>query len=506
MKLTEKTRRSGELLFFLGVFLSLCFFYTAAHPLVLIDLDDWAYFSYSRLALPFPNFWNPSRVLPEVLMPACGTAAALLSSLLLHDYVKAQVLVVAWVLSFFITVYVWAFCRLLRRRFSLGCGVSLLLGLVFLLLHFLIFRTADSGNVHLFYTVDVVCLYFYTIPALLCASLVMLSLADNLLDAAPAALSPLRQGFRLLVLYLALFSNLFGSVILAVYAGCELLGRLFTCIRERQNFGAFLKAQYRRLAVVLVWLLAVLLEALGGRAGVSLTNRAPLGLRVRAALGYLGQVLHGLNLLFLALVLAAALFALLLLLLHRRTADGFSPLPGLLGLSLACGALCTVFLVLLCAVVDPEYLSQPSANFAIFFYLILLSGLCAGYAFSRWKKLALLLPLAVLVLLSAVNTNTKTFADQNCIGVSGQTCMAINRDLIGQITRAEAAGEKEVTVYTMDTDNDYDNWPHSTLHLVDTLARALWKHGVIRDPIHITLEPSEAFNETYGLRFPPSSY
>ena len=499
MKLREKTNFLPEILFFLGVFFGMTLFYTAAHPLVLIDLDDWAYFSYARLALPFPNFWNPSRVLPELLMPACGTAAALLSAALLHDYVRAQVLVVAWVYSAFITFYVWAFARLLRRRLGAGRGVSLLLALIFLLLHFLIFRSGDSGNIHLFYTVDVVCIFFYTIPALLNAALAMLLLGGDLFAAFVPSGRPLRRGFVLLLLYLALFSNLFGSVILAVCAGCGLLGGLFGGLREKRPFGALLREQLPRLLLIAGWLLAVLFEALGGRARASYGSGMSLGGRIGETLRGLAELLRSMNLLFAALLAAGMLFALLMLLLPGRAAR--RPLPGLLGLSLAAAALCAVFLVLLCAVVDPLYIRQPSASFALFFWLLLPLGVCAGWALTRWTRLSLLLPLALLVIASAIGTNTRTFADQNCLGVTGQACIDINNDLIAQLQRADAEGLDAAEILTLDSPFDYDNWPHSTFYLGDTLARTLWKHGVVERLLSVTLVPSEAFNAAHGLHF-----
>ena len=60
----------------LGVFGFMLLFFACVHPLVLHDGDDWGYSSYSRGALPIWGYWNPSRVLPEILSPACASAAA----------------------------------------------------------------------------------------------------------------------------------------------------------------------------------------------------------------------------------------------------------------------------------------------------------------------------------------------------------------------------------------------------------------------------------------------
>ena len=115
-----RARRWPVELFCAGLFLLLFLFFDAAHPLALLDLDDWAYFSYARTAIPSPSFWNPSRILPELLMPLCGSAAGLLNSLFFHDYAAAQVFAVAVTYSLFITAYLAAFLRLMEPVALLG--------------------------------------------------------------------------------------------------------------------------------------------------------------------------------------------------------------------------------------------------------------------------------------------------------------------------------------------------------------------------------------------------
>ena len=63
----------------------------------------------------------------------------------------------------------------------------------------------------------------------------------------------------------------------------------------------------------------------------------------------------------------------------------------------------------------------------------------------------------------------------------------------------------EAALVTMDTDNDYDNWPQSVFTMGDAMADLLWKHGVTGRRLTITLQPSRDFNERYGLVFPGQS-
>ena len=225
--------------FFLALFVGLAVFFTAAHPLPLLDTDDWAYFCGARLALPIPRFWNPGRVLPETLMPLCGLVAGALYRLVWHDYIRCQVLVVGLVYSLFILLYLYAFFRFLRRRMALPRWQSALLTLLFLTVHFLIFRTAETGNRHLFSTLDTACVFFYAIPALLGSALVLLDLAGDLPEDLFRPGRVFSKGLFLAGLYLAMFSNLYGSAIFAVYLGCRLLYALIGSLRRKASLASF---------------------------------------------------------------------------------------------------------------------------------------------------------------------------------------------------------------------------------------------------------------------------
>ena len=110
---------------FAAVLLSMLLFFERAHPLVILDADDWTYISESRAALPSRRFWNPARILPEILMPwAAGLGVLLFKG---AGYIRAITLMNGLVLSLFITGYVLAFYRLLVGRLALGRGKAAVL-------------------------------------------------------------------------------------------------------------------------------------------------------------------------------------------------------------------------------------------------------------------------------------------------------------------------------------------------------------------------------------------
>ena len=126
-------------------------------------------------------------------------------------------------LSLFITAYVCAFRRLLCRKLGLGRFVSCCLAGLFLELHFLVYVVAPEGNKHMFHSYNECCMFFYTIPALFCGALMMVLMAEQT-ENPLAGKGLFRQSVWVTAVYFAVFSNLYGSILLSVYAGLRLLG------------------------------------------------------------------------------------------------------------------------------------------------------------------------------------------------------------------------------------------------------------------------------------------
>lgn len=111
----KKRKLTGfELVWYLGVFGFLLVWFTQIHPLVVYDADDWTYLAYVRSATPIWGDWNPAKVFPETVMPFFSTVAVYTLMPLLGDYILAQTVMHALVVSAFITVYVFCFTELVK--------------------------------------------------------------------------------------------------------------------------------------------------------------------------------------------------------------------------------------------------------------------------------------------------------------------------------------------------------------------------------------------------------
>jgi hypothetical protein len=77
----------------------------------------------------------------------------------------------------------------------------------------------------------------------------------------------IKKGIAVLLVYFAIFSNLFSSVILTAYVGTMLLWELVTqCRTHSFKLTAYIKENGIRLIIVLAWLISQIFEMNGGRA------------------------------------------------------------------------------------------------------------------------------------------------------------------------------------------------------------------------------------------------
>lgn len=492
---TDRNRRIN-LLLCLAVFAAMSVFFIVLHPIPIMDEDDVIYTVLSRKAIPIPGAWNPSRMMPELLSSLCGNLAGLCAALHLGRFIDCQIAVLGLMLSALITAYVFSLKRLLEARFRLGQFSSVCLALLFLLLHFLIFRSAYSRNLYLFHTYDQCCVFFYTMPALLCCSLVLHFMADPEQEPQLTGCRPLRESMLVLLLYLAVFSNLFGSAILAAYALFRAV-RGFCGRRAGADGKSLLKKEAVWLSVVILWLLAAVLEATGGRAGGAAD--AALLSRLGEAFAEWMKLLGRTALLFRLLVLAAVLTALGLLAAEKNSGNrktGLSFLGGVLVWAVPNA----LFLLLLSAVVNPKYAGRPEAMFTLLFSVILLMLLSFAAFVRRWPKASLLLPVLLLFVYSMTNTRFLTFADSNPLELDGHLAAAVENEIYEGIIAAARAGETEITI-DVPVSGEEGNWPHDG-NIGKPMAAFFLKYGLIDHEILVHTHPSEDFNRAFNIPLP----
>lgn len=95
----NKKEKVISFIFLIMISLFFIIFYVVIHPIVLFDSDDWIYCNVSRDAIPLYRTWNPTRILPEVLMPLCTKMGAYLVWPFLKDASFFRVLTYVYAIS-----------------------------------------------------------------------------------------------------------------------------------------------------------------------------------------------------------------------------------------------------------------------------------------------------------------------------------------------------------------------------------------------------------------------
>lgn len=499
--MNAKKEKYLEAIWYLAVFAFFYIWFSRVHPLIVYDADDWTYIAYVRKATPIWGEWNPAKVFPEVLMPFFSSMILHTITPLVGDYITGFTVGHALVVSGFITAYVWCLVRTVRRSFSLSRLTGVLTGTLFLIFHFLIFRTEDSGNSYLFRCVDLNCYYNYLLPALLNACLMMYMMDRQHFDAFLAKASAASLGIFYVVVYFAVFSNLVTSGILAAYAGSCLLLNLLR-VRKQFKLNQYIRENTPWLVILIMWFVSAIFELSGGRAAHA-GSHSMIALLHEAAY-CLKDVLFNCNPVFWICVFVITVLAVLQYLLTREKAQDEAAVLQHFVVILVAGAALTFYMLALCAMVWTGNVYRSEYQFPLFFYGFLLVFLGLGYLLKKQPKLTVIMPLLLVFLASCINTSGKTFLDSHMTDVSASTCADISRDIINQYLEADAAGLETATIYVpmhvTDPETE-DNWPHSA-YLLPRVGGALYEQGITSRHIYATIVADPSVNERFNIPLP----
>ena len=488
-----RRQRRTELLFGLACFLVLTGFFVFAHPIVVLDTDDWFYIYYTRPPFPDAGLWNPTRILPEVLMSFVSMLSVHLLGPLAHG---DPILALSWgfaaAVSAFFGLYCAAFLRFVHSRLELGGWKALCLGALFVIFHFVTFRSKTSGNAYLLACSGANCFFYYVIPALLSGAVILFLLTEDLTEDFFAGNRIGAKAVFLAAAYFCIFSNLFESVMLAIFCGARILFSLLK--KEKRTLRALLRENGMRALIVLAWLISLVYEAKGGRAG-SLPVSEPLPAALAAGCRELAAWVLKLNRAA-AVVFAVILAAAAILLLIRRR-KGSPPHGTLAPELLVGGALMGVYTLALCARTGAWRMSRPEVLLGCMFFFLVFLSVAGAYILKTREKSALLLPLLVLLLFFEIDTRGTTFQESITVDWTPEQCFAVSRDIVSQLKEADRSGAQEIVLRVPKT-NSENNWPFA-FYGADRYSAALCKLGVTSRRIKTTLQPSEEYNRSFGL-------
>ncbi len=475
-------KKSDNLYYFYYCVLFIIFFvfFSQVHPLLPFDTDDWKYVGFTRPPYPTLSTWNPTKILPECLQALTGLIAAYFVTPIINDYLTALIYSHAFVISIFIIGYFFSIQKLLVWKYRINSLSGYCIITILVLLHFIVLKTRPTNNDHLFYSSDVNCYYNYIVPNMLCASLAMYLMRHEI----KVSMCISKFSIILFLTFLALFSNLYSTIILIAYIGAKLLLDLYKYDKRQSNWlNSYIKKNIFSLLVIAIWLIVQFLEAKGSRANAYGSMLLPFNESLTTAVKLFISTHYNKWFLFfsIAIILCAKTYSFFN---EKHQLFHIGKTSQIIFLALLFSI---VYLIILSSQVYPQYLLRSEVMFSYFFYYFLLVALCLGYLTSKLNYIKILYPFFIFFFFFLLNSSDNTFVDvQYPYGTELKTCEAIDRDIINQVKTAELLGKDTVTIY-VHSYNENSNWP-LILHQGKYFGMTLYKHGIIHHKITTIFE------------------
>lgn len=467
------------------------FYYTKWCPLALYDADDWIYIARERIPLPLWRDWNPTKVLPETLVPLIGRISAILVYPITRDYVTAVTWGSAVLMSVLIAVLCYLVYRFMYRRIGVAVPTAIVAEVILLAGCYWIFRNR-GGSRYLFYASSLNTTYNYTIPGIVNAITVLMMMQyERFITAYRKFKVPVRILYWLLV-YCSIFSNLFHSGILAVYCGTILLISIIRYIVNRDTNSGGLRKWIvdNRIEIIILcmWLVAVVFEMSGGRASAVGTGE---GFSLHVSIQQLIVMVRAFNKIFLAALLLSMLITIYQVSKFAQH-NGYSnivvaEIPVLLVLNLV---IFTVYQLLLNAQI--HYMSRIEASWGIWFYCILLVTVTIVRMMSQ-RHIGVLVAIAAMVILLAIYPDGR-YALSNINDVSYEACVATDHLAIDAIMQAVADNESEVTIHIPDYSDTASAWGLNEGY-GQLISEALYHNGIIDQQVTVITVLDKDMNE-----------
>lgn len=506
MNIFNKSRLKSRLyvvLIAIIIFVCMIIFYTEAHPLYIYDMDDWDYVISVRHALPSLTQWNPTKILPETLMPLVSWIGAYIIYPHSGDYIQALCYAFAFFTSLVIAVYTSIIAALIKKLYEISDNTLLVVMSLFMLSHFYPYLTQDANNAHVFYAGNVNCVFNYLIPALwnfiLCCYFMMQEKRcwydkDHYVQ----------KGLIVLAVYLAINSNLWHSIILMSYFGIDLLVGLlrqaYNVKRKRNKniwrfVSDFFKENFPKLLSLMVWFVSMIFEINGGRARWA--NSVSDKLHLKESVKAFADSICTMNVAFLMAVVAINLLALCIAGYHYKKSSEAQSFFYEQGKKLAVMIICMIYLVLLAAKVSANYIKNSNVMISWMLWLLLITLSSIVYIIKTEPRFSLILPLITYILVFEVVITKKTFAQNYASAHAPAVIKALDNDIIEQVKAAENAGESTVTVYFPITESG--DWPRKPSAMGNRIANALYYHGVTEHHMEIEIITDESKDIQFHL-------
>ncbi len=301
----------------------------------------------------------------------------------------------------------------------------------------------------------------------------------------------LAKGVTLLLIYLAIFSNLYCSIILMSYTASKIV---VGCTRKN-------RPKYFKLyiGISLMYICSLIFEWNGTHRKGFVTNETRIDLL--GSIASLFRVLSRMNgiayILFIILCTGVVIFI-------KHRSDYFETYNTLIELVLAYGGALTAYIILQATTgsVGVWYVSREEVLLGIAFYPFLFLC-CSLYAiYRKMDYLFRIIPILFYILVVDWALKFDYYMPSTCDCVKESYAYELASYELRECKKAEQ-GEK-MPVYTIlipihDTFESRENWPH--MGFGDSLSKAAFRYGFTKEKIPINVKPDISVNEKYNIPY-----
>lgn len=456
---------------FIVIFIFMFLWFVIVHPLIVFDADDWTYIGSVREAIPIWGAWNPAKILPEILMPLCGSIARYCVYPIIDNYLVSITVVASFIVAVFILIYLSTFYIMLRES-GIGCNVSFLLTVLFCIFHFWILRSLDENNIYMFYCNDFTCYFNYLIPSTLNVSIVFYLNSGR----------EKNNAILIIAIYFAIFSNLASSIILASYMGITMILDYF--YEQKESLYCFIKNHVYNMTIIVIWCISAVFELSGGRADMSSKTNIveSIFLSLKNFLG----IINRLNRIFIVVAILIIIIYLVGVKRQKRESLNLKIYKNII-LSISLLIINFIYILLLCAKVSYLYMTRAEYLFPFFIFGFVVVIFCLAEILNKYKRFIDFIPLCIFIIIFNINTNGHTFLESNTLNAPAKDVYSVGYEILDQIIDADKKKEKEMSLYVPKYDTE-DNWPQA-FYLGSRISNTLYEHGIISQRINITVVP-----------------
>ncbi len=502
--------------YFVLVFGFLLVVFLKIHPLVIFNSDDWLYASYDRIGTPLWGEWNPCRVLPENMMSwVTYVCAFVLMPLFDIGFMDATIIGYGVWYSICIMIYFVLFVMFLKKKKQLPLFLVISISLIFFIMHFMVYlRYINDGglNQHMFMALYTTCIFYYAIPNLWNAGLVFYLLTFDV-NKIFKERRYVRIGILLLMVYLAVFSDLFQTIILISFVSYRILICLIEQIRKyKKEIGKIICETVRNTILecssIVVWLISLVFEINGGRSDMLGGGQVQITANLKSSIeAFFSFYKMSLSKMFIVSFVGVFIVAVVIFLVKRKkqTVADKSCLKYILCFTY-CLIICSIFEILLGAKIYVGYLNRADVMFGCTLYMILIFVVLLVYVLQNVRIFSAFIPLYIYVIVSFSIFFSHSFMINSSSWIPYQTCKEIGESIIEQITQADEQALKEVTVHVPNFGENINNYPlntapyeYTTFSFGYIVSDALYKYDIIHRPIVVKIQPDNDMNHRFHM-------